>query len=161
MPKKKLELTHLTRDGEARMVDVGKKEPSRRRATARARVRLAKDTFLALASGDTPKGDVLATARIAGILAAKRTSELIPLCHQVQLTKVELDLRLEGGAVIVEASAEASDRTGVEMEALVAASTAAMTIYDMLKAIEPGITFDVGVVQKSGGKTGTWKRSAP
>jgi cyclic pyranopterin phosphate synthase len=152
-------LTHLTRKGDAHMVDVGAKDVTARRAHARARVRMSTDTFLQLVAGDTPKGDVLAAARIAGIQAAKRTSELIPLCHMVNLTRVEVAIALEGGAAIIDASAEARDRTGVEMEAMVAASVAALTLYDMLKAVDRSISFDVGLVQKAGGKTGTWKRA--
>ena len=152
-------LTHLTRDGHAHMVDVGAKDVTARRAVARARVRMAHDTFLALASGNTKKGDVLAAARIAGIQAAKKTSELIPLCHVVQLTKVEIDITLDGGIAVIDASAEAKDRTGVEMEAMVAASTAALTLYDMLKAVDRNISFDVCLVSKSGGKSGDFARS--
>ena len=151
-------LTHLTEKGDARMVDVGPKEVTSRRAVARARVHMSAETFARLASGDTPKGDVLAAARIAGIQAAKRTSELIPLCHLIALTRVEIAIRLEDGVAVVDASAEARDRTGVEMEAMVAASTAALTLYDMLKAIDRGMTFDVALIEKTGGKTGTWRR---
>jgi cyclic pyranopterin phosphate synthase len=151
-------LTHLTPDGRARMVDVGSKETTARSAVARARVRMSPETFARLLAGDTPKGDVLATARVAGIQAAKRTSELIPLFHAVALTRVELTITLEGGLAVVDALAEARDRTGVEMEALVAASTAALTLYDMLKAVDRGISFDVCLVHKSGGRTGTWER---
>jgi cyclic pyranopterin monophosphate synthase len=151
-------LTHLTDEGDARMVDVGAKDVTARRAVARARVHMSPETFQRLASGDTPKGDVLAAARIAGIQASKRTSELIPLCHLIALTRVEIAIRLEGGIAIVDATAEARDRTGVEMEAMVAASTAALTLYDMLKAIDRGMTFDVALVEKTGGKTGTWRR---
>lgn len=158
-PKKPgISLTHLTRDGHAHMVDVGAKDVTSRRALARARVRMSKDTFVRLVSGDTPKGDVLAAARIAGIQAAKKTSELIPLCHLVALTRVEVTIALDGGAAIIDASAEARDRTGVEMEAMVAASVAALTIYDMLKAVDRGMSFDVGLVEKTGGKSGTWQR---
>lgn len=153
-------LSHLTREGHAHMVNVGEKDVTARRATARARVRMSTDTFVRLVSGDTPKGDVLAAARIAGIQAAKRTSELIPLCHLVQLTKVEVEISLDGGLAVIDALAEARDRTGVEMEALVAASTAALTIYDMLKAVDKGISFDVSLVSKTGGKSGDWARSA-
>ena len=158
-PKKPgISLTHLTRDGHAHMVDVGAKDVTSRRALARARVRMSKDTFVRLVSGDTPKGDVLAAARIAGIQAAKRTSELIPLCHLVALTKVEVTITLDGGAAVIDASAEARDRTGAEMEAMVAASVAALTIYDMLKAVDRGMSFDVGLIEKTGGKSGTWQR---
>ena len=156
--KKTFSLSHLTGEGHAHMVNVGEKDVTARRATARARVRMARDTFLQLAAGETKKGDVLAAARIAGIQAAKRTSELIPLCHIVALTKVEIDIRLEGGIAIIDATAEARDRTGVEMEAMVAASTAALTLYDMLKAVDRAMSFDVCLVAKSGGKSGPWER---
>lgn len=156
--KPAIALSHLTRDGHAHMVDVGAKDVTSRRAIARARVRMSHDTFMRLVTGDTPKGDVLAAARIAGIQAAKRTSELIPLCHMVALTRVEVAISLDGGVAIIDASAEARDRTGVEMEAMVAASTAALTLYDMLKAVDRGMSFDVCLVQKAGGKSGTWER---
>lgn len=151
-------LSHLTSEGNAHMVDVGAKDVTARRAVARARVRMSHETFLRLESGSTPKGDVLAAARIAGIQAAKRTSELIPLCHLVSLTRVEVTITLEGDVAVIDACAEARDRTGVEMEAMVAASTAALTLYDMLKAVDRGISFDVCLVEKTGGKTGTWHR---
>ncbi len=151
-------LTHLTREGHAHMVDVGEKSVTARRAIARARVQMSRETFVKLAAGDTKKGDVLAAARIAGIQAAKRTSELIPLCHAIQLTHVEVSIVLEGGVAIIEATADARDRTGVEMEAMVAASVAALTLYDMLKGVDRGITFDVCLVEKTGGKSGAWAR---
>jgi cyclic pyranopterin phosphate synthase len=151
-------LTHLTNAGHAHMVDVGEKAVTSRRATARARVRMSADTFARLTAGDAPKGDVLAAARIAGIQASKLTPNLIPLCHAISLTKVEIDIKLEGGVAILDATAEARDRTGVEMEAMVAASTAALTLYDMLKAIDRGMSFDVCLLEKSGGKTGLWRR---
>jgi cyclic pyranopterin phosphate synthase len=156
--KPSISLTHLTRDGHAHMVDVGAKDVTARRAIARARVRMSRDTFVRLVAGDTPKGDVLAAARIAGIQAAKRTSELIPLCHMVHLTRVEVTINLDGGVAVIDASAEARDRTGVEMEAMVAASTAALTLYDMLKAVDRGMSFDVCLVEKTGGKSGAWQR---
>ena len=142
------------------MVDVGDKDVTTRRATARARVHMARETFERLQAGDTKKGDVLAAARIAGIQASKRTSELIPLCHVIALTKVEVAIALEekDGVARIDATAEARDRTGVEMEALVAASTAALTLYDMLKAIDRAMSFDVCLVSKTGGKTGEWRR---
>jgi cyclic pyranopterin phosphate synthase len=149
------QLTHLTPDGNAHMVDVGAKDVTARRAIARARVRMSDATFARLVSGDTPKGDVLAAARIAGIQAAKKTSELIPLCHLVALTRVEVTITLDG---VIDVSADARDRTGVEMEAMVAASVAALTIYDMLKAVDRGMSFDVGLLEKTGGKSGTWQR---
>jgi len=153
-------LTHLTPEGHARMVDVGDKDVTSRRAVARARVRMSPETFARLVAGDTPKGDVLAAARIAGIQAAKKTWELIPLCHAIQLTRVEVSIALEAGTAIIDASAEARDRTGVEMEAMVAASTAALTLYDMLKAIDRAMSFDVALLEKTGGKSGTWHRGA-
>jgi cyclic pyranopterin phosphate synthase len=152
-------LTHLDARGQAHMVDVGAKETTARRAVASARVRMDRATFARLEAGDSPKGDVLATARIAGIQAAKRTSELIPLCHAIALTKVTVDVALEGGEAVITATAEARDRTGVEMEALVAASTAALTLYDMLKAVDRGMSFEVALVAKDGGRTGRWTRA--
>jgi cyclic pyranopterin phosphate synthase len=140
------------------MVDVGEKATTARVAIARARVRMSEETFLRLAAGETPKGDVLAAARIAGIQAAKLTPNLIPLCHHVQLTRVEVQIELAGGMAVIDATAEARDRTGVEMEAMVAASTAALTLYDMLKSVERGITFDVALLEKAGGKSGRWQR---
>jgi cyclic pyranopterin phosphate synthase len=159
--KKGFSLTHLTRDGNARMVDVGAKDVTVRRALARARVTMSPETFAKLSAGDTKKGDVLAAVRIAGIQAAKRTPELIPLCHVVNLTKVEIDVTLEAGCVIIEAHAHARDRTGVEMEAMVAASVAALTLYDMLKAVDRGMSYEVCLVEKSGGKSGDFRRAPP
>jgi len=160
MTDKDIHLTHLTSDGHAHMVDVGEKVVTARRATARARVRMSRQTFDKLVSGNTPKGDVLATARIAGIQASKLTPQLIPLCHSIQLTRVEVSITLEGGIAIVDATAEARDRTGVEMEAMVAASAAALTLYDMLKAVDRAMSFDVCLLEKAGGRTGHWTRPA-
>jgi len=143
------------------MVDVTEKAVTEREATAEARVRMLPHTLQMIVDGEHPKGDVFAVARIAGIQAAKRTSELIPLCHAVHLTKVEVNIVLDGGIAVIDAIAEARDRTGVEMEAMVAASTAALTLYDMLKAIDRGISFDVALVEKAGGKSGHWQREAP
>ena len=143
------------------MVDVGEKPATVRVAIAAARVHRAAETAQRLAAGTVPKGDVLAVARIAGISAAKRTEELIPLCHRVALTSVEVDLRLDLARATVEvsATARAFDRTGVEMEALVAASVASLTLYDMLKGIDRGITItDIALVEKRGGRSGTWRR---
>ena len=151
--------THLNARGEARMVDVASKDITVRRASARARVSMAPATLARLQSGDTPKGDVLATARIAGIQAAKRTSDLIPLCHPIALTRVEITIGVADASVIIDAHAEAVDRTGVEMEAMVAASVAALTLYDMLKGIDRAMAFDVALIEKSGGKTGRWSRA--
>lgn len=154
-----MSLTHLDDDGSARMVDVGAKEPTARRAVARAVVRMAPETAAAVAAGDAPKGDVLGTARIAGIQAAKRTSELIPLCHPVGLDHVDVEGRVEEGAVVLEATAGVTARTGVEMEAMTAVAVAALTVYDMVKGLERGVSIEsVELVAKSGGRSGTWRR---
>jgi molybdopterin synthase catalytic subunit len=150
-------LTHLTSHGDAHMVDVGDKAPSRRRAVASARVRTTRAVIEAIAAGGAAKGDVLAVARVAGILAAKRTSELIPLCHPVQTTRAAVDFELDAalGEVRVRATVEAVDRTGVEMEAMVAASLASLTIYDMVKSADRWASIDaVRLETKSGGKSG-------
>jgi cyclic pyranopterin phosphate synthase len=149
---------HLASDGTVRMVGVGHKETSARRAVARARVTMQPSTFELLSQGKTPKGDALATARIAGIQAAKRTSELIPLCHNIALTKVDITIGLTDGGATIDAAAEAHDRTGVEMEAMVAASTAALTLYDMLKGIDRDVAFTVHLREKTGGQSGPWTR---
>jgi cyclic pyranopterin phosphate synthase len=137
------ELSHVDESGEVRMVDVGGKPVQRRRARARAVVRMAPETALRLA--DLPKGDALGAARIAGIMAAKRTSELIPLCHPLPLSHVAVELRVGEREVEIEASAETAAQTGVEMEALVAASVAALTIYDMAKGVDSGM--EIGEVR--------------
>ena len=153
-------LTHLDERGQVRMVDVGDKATSQRAAVAVAFVRMLPATLRALKDGTTPKGDVLAVARIAGIQAAKRTPELVPMCHHVQLTSVKVELSLLGkDRVRIEARAAALDRTGVEMEALTAASVAALTLYDMLKAIDRGMVIEqIALHQKSGGKSGDYLR---
>jgi cyclic pyranopterin monophosphate synthase len=153
-------LSHLDHTGRARMVDVGDKSTSDRRARARAVVRMAPETAAAVASGDAPKGDVLGTARIAGIQAAKRTAELIPLAHPLPLSFVDIQADVDPGAGTVELVAEARtvDRTGVEMEAMVACSVAALTVYDMVKGLERGVAVDrVELLEKSGGKS-DWRR---
>jgi cyclic pyranopterin monophosphate synthase len=153
-------LSHLDHAGRARMVDVGDKSTSDRRARARAVVRMAPETAAAVASGDAPKGDVLGTARIAGIQAAKRTAELIPLAHPLPLSFVNIEADVDPGAGTVELVAEARtvDRTGVEMEAMVACSVAALTVYDMVKGLERGVAVDrVELLEKSGGKS-DWRR---
>jgi len=159
----KRQLTHLDERGNARMVDVGSKTKSARVAIARGFVRMQPATLTALLAGKTPKGDVLAVARIAGIQAAKRTSELIPLCHQVQLTSVRVELTPSGtDAIAIEASATAADRTGVEMEALTAVSVAGLTLYDMLKAIDRELSIEgIALYEKRGGKSGTYRRKPP
>src|SRR5215210_6463589 len=138
------ELTHIDEAGNARMVDVGGKDVTDRRAVARARVRMAPETAAAVARGDAPKGDVLGTARLAGIAAAKRTDELIPLAHPLALDFVDVEGRIEAGAGLVSLSAEAGTtaRTGVEMEAMTACAVAALTVYDMVKALERGVTIE-------------------
>jgi cyclic pyranopterin phosphate synthase len=142
------------------MVDVGAKEVSQRTAVARAVVRMLPATLRVLRSGKTPKGDVLAVARVAGIQAAKRTSELIPMCHQIALSKVEVELTPHGrDRVDIEARVSAHDRTGVEMEALTAASVAALTLYDMLKAIDRGMVVEqLALHEKTGGVRGDYRR---
>jgi cyclic pyranopterin phosphate synthase len=153
------DLSHLDAEGTARMVDVGAKEPVPRRAVARAVVRMSAETAAAVAAGDAPKGDVLGTARIAGIQAAKRTAELIPLCHPLGLDHVDVVARVEGNAVVLEASASVTARTGVEMEAMTAAAVAALTVYDMVKGLEKGVTIEaVQLMEKSGGRSGHWTR---
>jgi cyclic pyranopterin phosphate synthase len=147
------ELTHLDESGRARMVDVGAKEVTERRAVARAVVRMDGATAAAIARGDAPKGDVLGTARIAGIQAAKRTHELIPLCHPLPLSFVGVEAELGDGAVTITAEARATARTGVEMEALTAASVAALTVYDMVKGLQGDLEIaEVVLVEKTGGK---------
>ena len=155
-------LTHLDEQGRARMVDVGAKPVTERVCVARAEVEMAPETLAAITEGHTPKGDVFATARIAGIQAAKRTDEWIPLAHPLPLESVEVVLTPDPGAscVRVEATVRAHARTGVEMEALVAVSAAGLVIYDMCKAIDRGMRLDaVRLVRKSGGKSGDWERT--
>jgi cyclic pyranopterin phosphate synthase len=135
------------------MVDVGAKQVTDRRAVARARVRVSPETMAAIRRGDAPKGDVVGTARIAGIQAAKRTAELIPLCHPLPLSFVDVRISLQGELVEIESEARTSGRTGVEMEALTAASVAALTVYDMVKGLERGVEIgEVRLLEKSGGR---------
>lgn len=153
------QLTHLDDQGRARMVDVGAKDETEREAVAGGRVRMRAETLALLRSGNLPKGDVLGTARVAGIMAAKRTSELIPLCHPLLLTNVAVDFAYdeETPAVILTATVRCRGRTGVEMEALTAVSVAALTIYDMAKAVERGMVIeDIRLLEKRGGKSGEW-----
>ena len=140
------DLSHVDETGAVKMVDVGAKPQQRRRAVARAVVRMAPETATRLR--DLPKGDALTTAQLAGIMAAKRTSELIPLCHPLALTHIEVDTRVLDDGVEIVASAETTAQTGVEMEALTAASVAALTVYDMAKAIDKGMTFSVELLEK-------------
>ncbi len=153
-------LTHMDDEGNIQMVDVGRKSPTIREATAHASVQLKEETFQALKEGRMKKGDALTAARIAGILAAKRTAELIPLCHPICLTSVDVKVQLnqESFSVEIEACCRTKAETGVEMEALTAASVSALTIYDMCKSIERGISIhDLCLVSKSGGKSGTFQ----
>ena len=154
-------LTHLDEHGDARMVDVGEKAITARRAVAQAVVRMAPETARLVQDGDAPKGDVLGTARIAGILAAKKTGDLIPLCHPIGLDHVDVDatVDVDAGTVTITATAAVTARTGVEMEAMVAASIAALTVYDMVKGVERGVAVEaVVLLEKSGGRSGTWRR---
>ena len=144
------------------MVDVGAKDVTERRAMARAVVRMSPDTAALVEAGDAPKGDVVATARIAGIQAPKRTAELIPLCHPLPLSFVDIAVAIDApaGEITLTAEARTSAQTGVEMEALTAASVAALTVYDMVKGVERGVTIgDVALLEKSGGRSGTWTRT--
>ncbi|MGI8574276.1 MAG: cyclic pyranopterin monophosphate synthase MoaC [Egibacteraceae bacterium] len=156
------ELTHMDAEGRAHMVDVGGKDVTGRSAKARARVGMLPETARLLTEGRLPKGDAGAVVRLAGIMAAKRTPELIPLCHQVALTAVEVELDVDGesGTAVIETTARAADRTGVEMEALVAASVAALALYDMVKAVDRAVVVErVELLEKAGGARGDWRRA--
>jgi cyclic pyranopterin phosphate synthase len=158
------ELTHLGEDGRARMVDVGAKPATERRATARARLRMAPSTARAVERGDGPKGEVLGVARVAGIQAAKQTASLVPLCHPLLLSFVDVSAAVDAEAGTVELLAEArtSGQTGVEMEAMTAATVAALTVYDMVKGLERGVAIEqVVLVAKSGGRSGEWRLEEP
>ncbi|MEA2324387.1 MAG: cyclic pyranopterin monophosphate synthase [Solirubrobacteraceae bacterium] len=155
------ELTHLDERGRARMVDVGDKPTTARRAVARAEVRMTPATAAKVVAGDAPKGDVLGTARLAGVMAAKRTGELIPLCHPLALDQVDVEAEVDAaaGLVTLTATARVTARTGVEMEAMTAAAVAALTVYDMVKALEKGVEIaSVVLLEKSGGRSGEWRR---
>ncbi|GBD18051.1 Cyclic pyranopterin monophosphate synthase 1 [bacterium HR27] len=155
------ELTHFDERGQARMVDVGAKPETHRVAIARGRVYLRPETLQLIREGRAAKGDVLGVARVAGIMAAKRTGELIPLCHPLPLTRVEIDLEPNelDSCIDIEARVETIGRTGVEMEALTAVAVAALTVYDMVKAVDRGMTIsDIGLVYKAGGRSGEWRR---
>jgi cyclic pyranopterin phosphate synthase len=154
-------LTHLDEHGDARMVDVGGKPVTERRAVAEAVVRMTPETARLVAAGDAPKGDVLGTARIAGVMAAKKTGELIPLCHPIGLDHVDVEatIDIEAGTVTLTATAGVTARTGVEMEAMTAAAVAALTVYDMVKGVERGVVVqEVALVEKTGGRSGAWRR---
>ncbi len=155
-------LTHIDERGQARMVDVGGKEATRREALAEAIVTMSRDTLRLVIEGQMKKGDVFGAARLAGIMAAKKTPELIPLCHPLPIDAVRLDFTVDevASSVVIHATVGTTARTGVEMEAMVAAAVAALTIYDMCKAAEKGITITgVNLIRKSGGKSGRWQKS--
>jgi cyclic pyranopterin phosphate synthase len=155
-------LTHLNERGEARIVDIGDKAATRRRAVAEARLVAQPETIAAIAGGTLKKGDAIAVARIAGIMAAKKTADLIPLCHPIPLTSVTVDIEPIEGALRITATAETTGQTGVEMEALTAASVAALTLYDMAKAMDRGMRIDgLELVEKTGGKSGDYRRGEP
>jgi cyclic pyranopterin phosphate synthase len=152
-------LTHTDESGHARMVDVSAKDVTVREARASGRVLLSADAIAALRAGQVPKGDALAVARIAGIQAAKRTPDLVPLCHPIAIHAVTVDLQVGDGAVEIAATVRTADRTGVEMEALTSVTVAALALIDMVKAIDPAaVISDVRVDEKTGGKTGPWRR---
>jgi cyclic pyranopterin phosphate synthase len=151
-------LTHLDSQGAARMVDVGGKAETARSATATGRIRMTPQALSAVREGSGPKGDVLAAARIAGIMAAKKTGELIPLCHPLSLDAVQVDFAFEADAVRATARASLTGRTGVEMEAITATSIALLTIYDMAKALDKGMVIEgLRLLEKTGGKSGVWR----
>lgn len=157
------QLTHLDERGNAAMVDVGAKAVTTRTAIAQGEVRMQPETLAAIQDGTVPKGDVLAAARIAGIMAAKRTPELIPLCHTLLLTKVTVDFEIDRAEsrVVITALVRCNGQTGVEMEALTAVSTAALTIYDMAKALEKTMVIgNICLLEKQGGKSGDWQRES-
>lgn len=155
-------LTHFNTDGDAHMVDVGDKAETRRVAVAEGRIRMRPETLALVTEGGHKKGDVLAVARVAGIMAAKRTADLIPLCHPLPLSRVEIDLLPDENESTIRCrvTAETVARTGVEMEALTAVQITLLTVYDMCKAVDRGMTIeDVRLVEKRGGKSGTWRRA--
>ena len=153
-------LTHISDTGEAKMVDISEKEATNRVAEAEARLKMQSKTLELLMSGELPKGDVLSTARIAGIQASKRTSELIPLCHPIPLTNIEISFaRIQSNCLQIRAVCRVTAQTGVEMEALTAVSIASLTIYDMVKAVEKGVQIEnISLVSKKGGQSGAWHR---
>ena len=152
------DLTHLDAQGKARMVDIGAKAETARVAIASGRIRMSAEALAAIREGSVPKGDVLAAARIAGIMAAKKTADLIPLCHPLALDSVGIDLTVGDDAVHATASAALTGKTGVEMEAMTAVCVALLTIYDMAKSLDKGMVIeDVRLIEKRGGKSGTWR----
>jgi len=159
MKEKKMGLTHVDNEGRARMVDVSEKTPTSRHATAESFIRLSRNTMKLLLGGKLPKGNALETARLAGIMAAKRTSDLVPLCHPLLLSHIDVEAEPQKDGVRFLTSVACSGNTGVEMEALTAASVAALTLYDMVKAVEKGASIEiVRLLEKSGGKSGHYRR---
>jgi len=155
-------LTHLDEQGAARMVDVSDKAKSAREATAEATIVLSPEAYGAVMSGTAPKGDVLAAARLAGLMAAKKTAELIPLCHSLPLSHVDVETSVRPDGIHIEATATTTAQTGVEMEALTAATVAALTVYDMTKSLDKSIEIgEVRLLEKTGGKSGDYRRLAP
>lgn len=155
------EFSHFNASGEAHMVDVGGKDVTHRSAVAQGRIRMLPETLSKILEGGHKKGDVLGIARIAGIMAAKKTADLIPLCHPLALTRVEIEFTPEpaGAAILCAATVETRGQTGVEMEALTAVQVALLTIYDMCKAVDRGMVMtDIGLLSKAGGKSGAWER---
>ncbi len=151
-------LTHIDSDGTARMVDVGAKAETQRLARASGRIRMSTQALAAIQQGDAPKGDVLGTARIAGIMAAKRTGDLIPMCHPLAIDAVNLDFAFEADAIRATATATLTGKTGIEMEAITAVTIALVTIYDMAKALDKAMVIeDVRLIEKRGGKSGHWR----
>jgi cyclic pyranopterin phosphate synthase len=154
------DLTHIDSSGNAHMVDVADREITTRTATAVGKVLLSQEVVSALRDGNVPKGDVLAAARIAGIMGTKRTSDLIPLCHPIAIHGVQVDLTVEDFGVAISATVKTADRTGVEMEALTAVSVAGLTVIDMVKSMDPMATItEVGMTEKDGGRNGHWSRT--
>ncbi len=159
-PTSRMRPTHLDGRGHVRVVDVGDKPATRRKAIARATVQTTPRVTKAIRDGKAPKGDIAAVARVAALMGAKKTSELIPLCHPLALTHLSVDVVVRGARIVVEVSAECVGPTGVEMEAMTGASIAALTVYDMIKGMDRGARIEsVELLEKSGGRSGTWKRS--
>lgn len=155
-------LSHTDHEGRIRMVDVGDKPVTERRATAEALVTMSKDTLEMIFEGELPKGDAIGTSRLAGIMAAKKTSELIPLCHPLSISDVTVSVERSETGVSIRTTVRTADRTGVEMEALTAAAVAALTLYDMIKGIERGARIEhIQLLHKSGGRSGTWYVRSP
>lgn len=155
-------LSHIDDEGKARMVDIGAKAQTQRLAVASGVIRMSDAALAAVKDGDAPKGDVLGTARIAGIMAAKRTADLIPMCHPLALDAVTVDFAYEPGAIRVTASASLTGKTGVEMEAITAATVALVTVYDMAKALDKNMVIeDLRLIEKRGGKSGHWRAGDP